>query len=429
MTSFPLNVLPLPVQRYSCHGCGDCCRDFTVQLTAEDEARLAAQAWEAVIGEPVTVRFRGGVFLRQREDGACVFLQPDGLCRIHAALGFEAKPLACQVFPFSLAPGTEGTVAGINFACRSVQENRGAALPTHAADLRRFQAAVPAAQRPVGVALAGGMEARRDEVETLAATMDRWLTRRDESWTDRMDGLAWLAQQLMAARLESVRGPRFRELLDLLVSVLPGELHLAPVAAPSRRQSSLLRQAVFARTEDPRIPRMARTGRLVTVLGQLMRSRRFARGKGLIPPVGRTWPAGATFEARAATSPLAASPEAPAIDDLLTRWLRATILGGRAWGSGFYGWPMVDGVAALALNAVAVAWLTRARAAAEGRRTVSLEDARAAVGRIDRTAGRAPWLAGAAERLRLEYLADGDGLRRLMAAELVGPPGASPAAG
>ena len=28
--ALPLVVLPLNAQRYSCHGCGNCCRDFTV---------------------------------------------------------------------------------------------------------------------------------------------------------------------------------------------------------------------------------------------------------------------------------------------------------------------------------------------------------------------------------------------------------------
>ena len=27
----PLEILDLPDQRYTCHGCGDCCRDFSVQ--------------------------------------------------------------------------------------------------------------------------------------------------------------------------------------------------------------------------------------------------------------------------------------------------------------------------------------------------------------------------------------------------------------
>ena len=37
----PLEILDLKDQRYSCHGCGDCCRDFSVQLRDEDLDRLS----------------------------------------------------------------------------------------------------------------------------------------------------------------------------------------------------------------------------------------------------------------------------------------------------------------------------------------------------------------------------------------------------
>ena len=71
-------------QRYSCHGCGNCCRDFTVQLREDDLRRLREQRWAERLGEPVIVEFRGQAYLRQRDDGACIFWMKDGRCRIHA---------------------------------------------------------------------------------------------------------------------------------------------------------------------------------------------------------------------------------------------------------------------------------------------------------------------------------------------------------
>ncbi|HAC09940.1 MAG TPA: hypothetical protein DCG14_09835, partial [Phycisphaerales bacterium] len=65
----PLEILDLPDQRYTCHGCGDCCRDFSVQLRDEDLERLESQGWAQERGEPVTVEFRGRRYLRQRPDG------------------------------------------------------------------------------------------------------------------------------------------------------------------------------------------------------------------------------------------------------------------------------------------------------------------------------------------------------------------------
>ena len=92
--ALPILVLPVAPQRYSCHGCGNCCRDFTVQLSERDLAKLREQRWEERLGEPVTTEFRGRTYLRQRDDGACVFLMDDGLCRIHREFGFAEKPVA-----------------------------------------------------------------------------------------------------------------------------------------------------------------------------------------------------------------------------------------------------------------------------------------------------------------------------------------------
>jgi hypothetical protein len=81
---------------------------------------------------------------------------------------------------------------------------------------------------------------------------------------------------------------------------------------------------------------------------------------------------------------------------------------------------VVDGLQALSLNAACAGWLARAHAAASGRPAPSLEDFRAAVGRVDRTSGRAPWLGSRAERMRLAWLRIDDGLRRVASAQFSG---------
>ena len=83
----PVLMPSVPEQRYSCHGCGDCCRDFTIELRGEDFERVQAQGWDAELGEPFWVAFAGRRWLRQRADGACIFLGEGGKCRIHARHG------------------------------------------------------------------------------------------------------------------------------------------------------------------------------------------------------------------------------------------------------------------------------------------------------------------------------------------------------
>jgi len=415
MTSIrlPIIIPPLRDQRYSCHGCGNCCKDFTVQLRPEDEAKLRAQRWEERLGEPVTVEFRGQTFLRQRDDGACIFWQEDGRCRIHAEFGLEEKPVACQMFPFSLVPIEGGAAMGLNFACQSVLENRGAKLGSHGDDLRRMASLVPEL-RPVGrpPMLTRSLRAETVEVEALINIVDGWLRNDEVDLTTRLDGLAWLVQSLHAAKLGTVRGTRFIELVSTLVSVLPEELDHLPIDAPSRGQRRMLRQAVYARTEDLKIVDALREGRLRGALRQLWVSRRFAAGRGVVPNTVPGWPREVPFADVESVRP--AERDADEVDDLIVRFVRATVLGGRFFGAGYYGWSVIDGLAAVTVNLPVIGWLARLHAAGHRRDQLTIVDLRAAVGRVDRAAGRARWLGSAGERVRLTYLLADDGLRRLI---------------
>lgn len=413
----PLSILRLPEQRYGCHGCGDCCRDFTVQLRAADLERLRAQGWESRLGMPVTVRFRGGTFLAQRADGACVFLGEGGRCRIHAELGLEAKPLACQLFPFSLAPDSRRTSVGVNFACASVLASEGPALASHLPEVARLASGVEELA-PCRTMLAGRLEADPGELDTMSGAIDGWLRDGDRPLAVRLDGLAWLGQQLAGARFAKVRGPRLRELMDTLVRALPDELPLHPTEPATRAQLATFRQAAFFRLEDPKVGDLLRAGRVRSVLGQYLRSRRFGRGSGTVPRMAASWPGSFPFAAVERTLPATQGPDAGAAEELVTRWLRATVLGGRAWGSGYYGFSVIDGMQALALNAACVLWLARLHAAGSGRGAAGLADVRAALGRVDRACGRAPWIGSRAESLRLRFLRIDDGLRRALAAQL-----------
>lgn len=413
--ALPILVLPVREQRYSCHGCGNCCRDFTVQLRPADLEKLRAQEWEAKLGMPVTTEFRGVTYLRQRDDGGCVFLMDDGLCRIHKEHGFAEKPVACQLFPFVLVPDDRRTNVGISFACQSVRENKGAELRSHLSEIDRMSRGVPETRLATYSAmLADAMNANEGELDALAQLVDRHLAREDLTMRDRFDGLAWIAASLGRAKLAEVRATRFKELVQLLTGALPEELQHLPLEGALPKQLRLLRQAVYARLEDVQVNQAKAKGRWRTVLAQLLASRAFTRGKGRVPAVARGLLEGADFSAISRVPALSESPDRDAIDQLLSRYTRATILGNRAWGAGYYGWPAVRGLQALVLNIACAAWLARMLAGARGREHATIDDVRDALGRIDRHAGRAPVLGSVGERLRLEYFRLDDGLRRIM---------------
>ncbi len=428
--SLPILALNVREQRYSGHGCGNCCRDFTVQLRDADLRKLLEQKWHERLGEPVTIDFRGTTYLRQRDDGACVFLMEEGLCRIHKEFGFEAKPIACQLFPFHATPSVHGLSMGVNFACQSVLENKGAELKTHLKDLGRMAGELEELRQSATTTplLTDRLPADTIEVDAVTSHADAWLARTDVSLPVRVDGLAWVAQSLGKAKLDSVRGKRFTELLQILFAALPDELAHHPIEPASLRQLRMLRQAVFMRTEDPKLSAIGRQGRLKTTLSQLSRSRRFKRGRGVVPQIGEGWPANVRFESIDLAAGCDGAANAELIDDLFTRWLRASILGGRCWGAGYFAWPLVAGLQNLVLNAACAAWLAHLHATGclltnqSTNAVININDVRAAVGRIDRTLGRAKWLGTAAERLRLTYLNLDDGLRRVAQAALASMP-------
>jgi len=418
--SLPILALELSGQRYSCHACGNCCRDFTVQLRDDDLQRLKRQGWKQELGFEPWVEFRGSRFLRQRSDGACIFLQDDGLCRIHARHGLQEKPVACRSFPLSVMPTADGPQQGLNFACGSVQLNKGAALATHLADLRRIaQDAPETVGEARAVALLPGREASPLELRALAGVLDQWMSRDEASIATRIDGLAWIAQSLRHAKLASVKDERFLELITTIVATLEDELEADPVGAATERQERMLRQAIFMRTEDPRLDRLKADGFLRTAWRQWRRQRAFLSGWGTVPDL-RGFAHGVRFqEAEFIPNPLhdAAEGHDEPINDLVTRWVRARLRGARTWGAGYYGFSAVEGLSALCVDVASAAYLARVHAAGRdpAANRVTLADMAAAVARIDRTAGRAPWLATAGERLRLSFLSLDDGLRRTCA--------------
>jgi lysine-N-methylase len=126
------------IQNWSCHNCGGCCRQHAIAITAEEHQRITAQNWTPQDGIPAgrPIFERVGILpwskwyrLGHQPDGACVFLDERGLCRIHAKFGEAAKPLACRIYPYAFHPAGRKVVVSLRFSCPSVAANRGRAHP------------------------------------------------------------------------------------------------------------------------------------------------------------------------------------------------------------------------------------------------------------------------------------------------------------
>lgn len=410
-------------QRFACHGCTNCCRELVVHLTAEDRRKIDRQKWDRAIDGAPYVRFGGGTVLNHGPDGTCVFLQQDGRCRIHAEFGADEKPLACRVYPFTLDRQGDRFRAGLRFDCPSVAHDRGAPVAEHRSVLDdlagRWQRS--GAESPQGSAVPVRLTERRtlsdEELDGLVHHLDRWLRDGSISAMDRLLPIPALVGFLETPEVAEARGSDFDRLVAGLVDELPAVLkglRDEPPGPPTRRQVKTLRRVVFAHAEHVSLER-ARAGWLSRLVGrgeQLRRYRRLAAGRCR----------GLSLAGRSAHHPvgeievLGPAPDLKreACDALLTRYLRIRLASHAAFGSGYYGWTLADGLRAMVLSIAAAGWLARFIAASEDRAGYTLDDVAAAVGTVDRTAGRSPVLGSTSSALQLRYVTRDGGLERLV---------------
>lgn len=87
---------------YTCHACRRCCHDKIIQLNPYEVARLAANRGVSTTEFLVRYTAANGTALKQTDQGACVFLTPDG-CGVH-----PDRPLVCRLYPLGRRMSAEG---------------------------------------------------------------------------------------------------------------------------------------------------------------------------------------------------------------------------------------------------------------------------------------------------------------------------------
>jgi len=423
----PVILPPLKPQRFSCRSCTTCCRDLVVHLTRRDREKIDEQGWRDKLDRPPCVPLGRSDVLNHRPGGGCVFLMDDGRCRIHAEFGASAKPLACQLYPFTLEREGDVLRAGIRFDCPSVARNEGMPIGAHAKDVGRLAEELREA-RAGALDAAAGLSFLKPtrrlapvELNGLIDGLDGWLCNVRYSLADRLIGLEDFASTMQRADLGQVREDRFVELARMLVGDLPNVVqacHESPPGPPAARQLRLFRQTIFSHCEHISLEQ-AQSGIIESLryrFRQLHRARRMSAARGETP---QRVPGvcGVPFERIEAVrlhDDAEPPAQAEATNELATRYLRARLLGRSAFGSGYYGWPVLTGLSALLLAAAAAGWLARYFAAATDRDVVHRDDMVRAIGIVDRAAGRARELGSRTAALRLVYLARDRGLSRLV---------------
>lgn len=140
---------------FECTGCGSCCVGANIgPITPDVEEGLSGDVHDELAAAIGTTE---GFFITMRPDdpdddspdiricrtrnGACLFLEDDGLCAIHRRWGPQRKPHVCRLFPYQFVLTPRGIAVGLQMECRGILEaSRSAPLADREDELRALLA-------------------------------------------------------------------------------------------------------------------------------------------------------------------------------------------------------------------------------------------------------------------------------------------------
>jgi hypothetical protein len=251
--------------------------------------RHDAAAWFTGGGEPFEA-VPGFPHLRQirkRPDGACGFLSPGNLCRIHQELGAAKKPLSCRVFPYAFNPAPDAVVVTASFRCPTIVANEGTPIgaASSVAEIealrRQWQDAHPS--RTTRRELVQGRSIDARTMRVLRENLLLMLARDSDDIRDSIARIAAVLDDLTRSRVVALDDAAFAEYVSL---TLP---HAAARPDPPARRSPggigrLMQYGflfVVAATREAIERSQPRSGL------RLRRLRMLAHFHGLAPRVGR----------------------------------------------------------------------------------------------------------------------------------------------
>ena len=218
-------------QNFTCRSCGECCRRaFDIVVTdAEKQRYEAANAgrWfrESSSSEsrasvsPFEPATAGLLRIRKRADGVCGFLSDENRCRIHEELGGAAKPLTCQMFPFSFDSVSGETRVAASRCCPTVVRNDGRPLEAQQKEIGALVARWRKANAPVDrpVEWAPGLPLDPELLESMRWTLRRLLDLHEPTFSLRRNvrRIAALVEDWTRQRVLKLGGEKFDEYVKL----------------------------------------------------------------------------------------------------------------------------------------------------------------------------------------------------------------------
>jgi lysine-N-methylase len=417
MASPPLQ-LPI-VQNWSCHNCGGCCRQHLIEITEAERQRILEQGWTAADGIPAdqapVVWFAGPPWkkryrLAHRADGACVFLNDQGLCRIHAKFGEQAKPLPCQLYPYVFHPGGPKVAVSLRFSCPSAVANRGTPVGKQLDALKALASQVvpPHAERIRPPQISPRSRVDWSDFLRFVGAIDEIIAQPATPLTSRLLQALSLARTIGEAKFDAIQGSRLTEFLQLISGAARSQpTDSKDFELPSRagRLQFRMLAAHYARRDTFEEAARGWRGRLRLLKAALT----FARGSGKAVPLQpgfREVPFATLDEPFGGLSGEAES--------ILTRYFRVKIQGLHFCGPAYYDVPFVEGFYSLALVFPVVLWLGRWLAASDSRTSLTTDDVSQALAIADHHHGYSPVLGSRSSRRRVRLLTHDADLERLI---------------
>ncbi len=417
--------LTLPtIQNWSCHNCGGCCRQHAIEVTEDERQRILSQGWTANDGTPTgnalfephagppwAKRYR----LAHQADGACVFLNEQGLCRIHAKFGEAAKPLACRIYPYAFHPAGKQVTVSLRFSCPSVVANRGHSIKQNADEIKQLaRAVVPEGhERTPPPALSARERVDWPDFRRVVDAIDDDLASTTASIGVKLQLILLWLDIVAEGRFDKLSGTHLTEFLDIIRQSVSEDGRLmaegqwkitgGPPVPFARMQFRLL-TAQYARKDTAADLSSGWRGRWKLFCA----ATKFARGTGNIPPLQ---PIFREVPFEALEQPFGFPAEC---EELWTRYFRVKVQGLHFCGPAYYGVPLVEGFQSLALIFPATLWIARWLAASQNRTQLTTEDVSQALTISDHHHGYSPIFGSFGFRKRVRTLAQMSEIPRLI---------------
>lgn len=400
-----------------------------VILFPEEHVRLSAIDWgsldPALKGESLFGKLRapdGSPLhrLRRQESGACVFLDENNLCRIHALRGADTKPLACRLFPFHFVWTPAGVHVTTRFNCPTVASNGGDPVETQKRDLDALfelgRRAGHFVERSGPVDFDRRHRVEWDDLLKIESLILALLTRSEFPLVLRLRLIDSFLTLISNSNLENRAAKRREEFWDGLARGLENGARTGTTATPGKvgfLERAFFSQLLghFARWTPPQYLHWGTGRRLAHRWDGLLHSLAFTMGLGRLPVLrgrepGESGPThvstpGARLGAvrRFPAGPLGAEPSAA-----IERYLTAKIAGQSFFGPECYGFTFVDGLRILLLLYPVVVSFARSAAIVRGAGELSTEDVASALFHVDHTYGLSPLFRGPAGGFLARYL-------------------------